>query len=72
VKEVSLHRGIFGVFRKTHKARGFQLRLCASVCGSVGEEPLRILEDAIAEERAEGGFNDFLYDPFVEYNPQIF
>ena len=49
--------------------RDFRLELCASISGSTGEEPVRILEEVIAEERAENGFNDFLQDPFVEYNP---
>jgi hypothetical protein len=69
-KEVSRHRGIFEVFRRAHQARGFQLELCASTCGSAGEEPVRILEEAIAEEKAKNGFNGFLSDPYVEYNPQ--
>jgi hypothetical protein len=50
--------------------RGFQLKLYASIWGSAGEEPVRILEEAIAKERAENGFSDFLYDPLVQYNPQ--
>ena len=69
-EEVSRHRRIFRVFREAHKVRDFQLELCASVWGSAGEESVRILEEAIAEERAENGFNDFLYYPFVGYNPQ--
>jgi hypothetical protein len=64
-EEVSWHREIFKVFREAHKVRDF--RLCAIFCGFVGEDPMRILGEAMDEERTEGGFNDFLYDPFV-YN----
>ena len=69
-KEVLRHRRIFRVIREAHKVRDFQLKLCASVWGSAGEGPVQILEEAIAEERAENGFDDFLYDPFVEYSPR--
>ena len=68
-EEVSWQRRIFKIFRETHKVRDFRLELCASISGSTGEEPVRILEEVIAEERAENGFNDFLQDPFVECNP---
>jgi len=50
--------------------RNFQLELCASIWGSAGEESVQILEEAIAKERAENGFHEFLHDPFVGYNPQ--
>ena len=69
-EEVSRHRRIFEVFREAHEVRGFRLKLCASAWGSAGEESARILEEAIAEERAENGFDDFLCDPFVGYNPR--
>ena len=69
-EEVSRHRRIFEVFREAQKVRGFQLKLCASVWGSAGEKSVGILEEAIAEERAENGFDDFPCDPFVGYNPQ--
>ena len=69
-EEVSRHRRIFEVFREVQKVRKFQLELCASVWGSVGEEPVQILEEAIAKERTENGFNDFPHDPSVVYNPR--
>jgi len=68
-EEVSWQRRIFKIFREAHAVRGFQLELCASISGSVGEEPVRFLEEVIAEERAKNGFNDFLHDAFVGYNP---
>jgi len=69
-EEVSWQRRIFKIFREAHKVRDFRLELCASISGSLGEEPVQILEEVIAEERAKNGFNDFLQDPFVGYNPQ--
>ena len=69
-EEVSRHRTIFKVFREAHRVRDFRLELHVTIWGCIGEEPVRILEEAIAEERAENGFNDFLCDPFVDYNPQ--
>ena len=68
-EEVSRQRRIFKIFREAHKVRNFRLELCASISGSAGEEPVRILEEVIAEERAKNGFKDFLQDPFVEYYP---
>ena len=69
-KGISRLRTIFKVFREACKVRNFQLELCASTWGSAGEGSVQILEEAIAEERAENGFHEFLRDPFVEYNPQ--
>jgi hypothetical protein len=67
--EVARHRMWFRTFRKVRKVREFRLRLCVCVWGSVGEEPVRILEEALAKERAEGGFNYFLFKPCVVYSP---
>jgi hypothetical protein len=69
VEEVARHRRWFGAFREAHKVRGSKLGLCVCTRGSVGEEPVRILEEAIAEEKAEGGFNDFLFNPYAVYWP---
>jgi len=68
-EEVSRHRKIFEVFREARKVRSFRLRLFASVWGAAGEESVRILEEAIAEEKAENGFKRFRHDPVVQYNP---
>jgi len=71
-KEASRHHLRFEVLREMHKVRGFQLELCASVWGRSGEEPVRMLEEAIAEEEAKGGFDEYLCKPLVMYNPQQF
>ena len=68
--EISRHRTRFEVFREAYKVRDFRLDLCASVWGSVGEDAMGILEEAVAEERAARGHNDLLFDPWVSYNPR--
>ena len=69
-EEVSSHCDQLKVFREVHRVRSFELELCACICGSIGEEPLRTLEEAIAEEKAQGGFNEFSSDPYVDYYPR--
>ena len=71
-QEASRHHRRFEILREVHKVRGFQLELRASVWGHFGEEPVRMLEEAIAEERAKGGFDEFPCKPSVVYNPQQF
>ena len=71
-KEVSWYHQQFRVLREMHKVRASQLVLCASSWGRFEEEPVRILEDAIAEERAKGGFDGFPCEPSVMYHPQEF
>ena len=71
-EEVSQYQRRFEVLRELHKVRGFRLVLCAGVWGRAGEEPVRMLEGAIAEEKAKGGFDEFPCQPSVVYNPQEF
>ena len=47
------------------EVRDFWLVLCPLVWGCVGEYPVQVLEKAIAAEKANGGFDDFLYEPSV-------
>ena len=68
--EISRHRTRFEVFHEVYKVRDFRLELCVSVWGSVGEDAVRILEEAVAEERAARGYKNLLFDPWVTYNPQ--
>ena len=63
MEEVARIRKQFKVFREARKVHVFELELCVCTWGSVGEEPVRILEEAVAEEKAENGF---LFDPYVE------
>ena len=71
-KEASQHHLRFEVLREVHKVRGFRLELCAVVWGYFGEEPVRMLEEAIAKEKAKGGFDEFPCKPSVLYYPQQF
>jgi len=68
--EASGHCWRFEVLREVHKVRPFQLVLCANVWGCVGEHPVRVLEEAVAEERAKGSFGDGFSEPRVVYNPR--
>ena len=70
--EASGHHRRFEILREVHKVRDFQLDLCATVWGCFGEEPVRMLEEAIAEEELKGGFAEFPCKPSVSYNPQQF
>ena len=63
--EVSRYHRRFEVLREMHKVRTFQLKLGVTAWGRFGEGPVRLLEEAIAEERAEGGFDEFPCKPSV-------
>ena len=68
---IARHRMVFEAFRKMHEVRrDFQLVLCVRIWGSVGEEPVRIVEEAVAEEKAKKGFSNLLSDPLVDYSPK--
>ena len=62
----------FEILRKVYKVRSFQLELCASTWGYLGEDPVRMLEEAIDEEKVKGGFDEFPCKASVLYNPQQF
>ena len=67
--EASMHHRRFEVLRKVREVRDFRLILCASVWGFVGESPVQVLEEAIAEEKANGGFDRSSRKPLAIYNP---
>jgi hypothetical protein len=58
------------MLREVHKVRDFRLVLCANVWGCVGEYPVRILEEDVAEEKAKKGFDKNFPEPLVIYDPQ--
>ena len=55
--------------REAVKTRSFKLVLCVDVWGPVAEYAMRALEEAVAAEKAEKGFDDFSSEPAVAYNP---
>ena len=66
--EASRHRSRFEALRDAHKVRAFRLVLCAHVWGCVGDSyPVRMLEEAVAQEKNKRGFDDFSSDPLVIY-----
>lgn len=69
-KLISQCRMGFQVLREVQKTRAFQLVLCASSQGRQGESLVHLLEEAVAEEKAEVGLNGFFSDPSVVYDPQ--
>lgn len=66
-EEATLHHRRFEVFREVHKVRDFQLALCACVWDPAVEYSARILEEAVGEEKAQKGFDNFLSGPLVDY-----
>lgn len=60
----------FDVFREMHKVRDFRLMLCPDVWDGIGWYSVRVLKDAVAEERAKGGFNNLSSEPTVVYSPR--
>lgn len=68
-REASWHRRQFEVLRDVRKVRDFRIVLSAMVWGCVGEYPVQVLEKAIAEEKAKGGFGDFSRQPLAVNHP---
>ena len=68
--EATRHHLRFEVLRELHKVRDFRLVLSATVLGCRGEYSAQSLEEAITEEKAKGGFSEYLYEPLVVYNPR--
>jgi len=68
-EEASRHRRRFEVLRQVHEARDFRLVLCADVWDPIGEYAVQMLRQAVAEEKANEGFDTFFLEPLVIYNP---
>jgi len=68
--ETSQHHKRFGVFREIRKVRDFRLVLCADVWGCVGGYSVRMLEAAVAAEKARWGFDEDFPEPLVIYSPR--
>ena len=63
------HHRRFEVLREVHKVRDFRLVLNAKVWDPAGEYSVRMLKEAVAEEKSKGGFDDFSSEPLVTYRP---
>ena len=68
--QAARHHRRFELLREVNKVRDFQLVLSATVSGCAGEHRMRVLEEAVAEEKAKNGFDQFFPEPPVWYNPQ--
>jgi len=69
--ETSKHNRRFELLREVHKVRGFRLVLGALTSGRMGEYPVQILEEAVAEGKEKKVFDDIFSEPFVMYSPWI-
>ena len=58
------------MFREAHKVQNFRLVLCADVCDCMGEYSVQELENAVAAEKASGGFDSIFTEPLVTYSPR--
>jgi len=69
-KEALRHHERFELIRELRRVQGSQLVLCADVLDHIVEHTARVLERAVAAEKAKGGF----YSPFFEslwlYSPR--
>ena len=52
------------------KVRDFQLVLCVDVWDCIGWFSMWVPENAVAAEKARGGFVDFFSEPMVIYSPR--
>ena len=67
---VAGHCWRFEVLREVQKVQPFQLVLCVNVWGRVGEHPVQMPEEAVAEDTAKGSFGNGLLDPLVVDDPR--
>jgi len=70
VEQASKHHRRFELFREMHKVRGFQLVLCADVWDRVVEYTVQVLKQAVAVEKANGGFGGLFSEPLVVSTPR--
>ena len=68
VGEITWDHWKFEMWHEVYTVRVFQLVLCASIWGCVGEYPVRMLEEAVAEGKVKGVFGTRF--PSVMYSPR--
>lgn len=69
VEEALRHSKRFGLLRDVHKVRNFQLILRADVSEYFREYVMGMVNEALAAERARGGFSDLFPEPLLVYSP---
>ena len=69
-EEALRHHSRFEVLRELHRVRDFRLVLCAEVCDPVGDYSVRMLREAVVDEKAKGGFEGFRSEPVVLHHPR--
>ena len=69
LKELSWHRKRFELLREVHKVRDFQLELHSAPWWWCSESLTLVLKQAVAAEKARGGFDDFFPEPLVTFDP---
>ena len=68
--EAMEHRNRFMMIRHIRTYRHFQLVLCADVWDGAGDYSVRSLEQAVAAEKARGGFSQNFPEPLVIHRPR--
>ena len=69
LEEVSWHHKRFELLREMHKVRDFQLELHYAPWDWSSEDLTLVLRQAVAAEKARGGFDDFFPEPLVTFAP---
>ena len=65
MEENSQHRKRFELLREAHKVRDFKLELHVDVLEPGRDYAVQALKEAVAEEKARGGFSDSFPEPSV-------
>jgi hypothetical protein len=68
--EASRHHMWFKAFREMHKVREFRLMLCADVWDCAGVYAVCTLQQAVAAEKAQRGFDGVFSEPLVISRPR--
>lgn len=68
--ESAWHDRLFEVIRAIHQVRELQLVLRMEVLDRLGECVMRLMEDAVAAERAKRGFDSTFPEPLVIFRPR--
>ena len=62
----------FELLREVHKVRDFQLVLYVDVQERHGKHVVQMLNEAVAAEKARGGFDHLFTEPLVTFTPRSF